>query len=194
MTILLFKDHPQPLNMPFHKGLAVTIMYPPKWTWSPLYGVIHQGGSCPDCNVWVEHILEHTIDGVPSLTVAQLYPQQCMKCKYDRGWDNSKRAQGKGYGLNIQRMCSALCMLAGCIAKTTTAIKRVSESAGEHTHIMNRNGFSERLWEGMIQELIGIDNTLLMSLSNSKIVIYHNDVVVTTPHGQITINHTNLES
>ena len=117
-----------------------------------------------------------------------------MKCKYDHGWDNSKRAQGEGYGLNIQRMYSALCMLADCIAKTTTAIKRVSESAGEHTHIMNRNGFSGRLWEGMIQELIGIDNTLLMSLSNSKIVIYHNDVVVTTPHGQITINHTNLES
>ena len=46
----------------------------------------------------------------------------------------------------------------------------------------------------MIQELIGIDNTLLMSLPNSEIVVYHDNVVVTTPHGQMTINHTNLES
>ena len=46
----------------------------------------------------------------------------------------------------------------------------------------------------MIQELIGIDNTLLTSLPNSEIVVYHDDVVVTTPHGQTTINHTNPES
>ena len=45
----------------------------------------------------------------------------------------------------------------------------------------------------MIQELIGIDNTLLMSPPNSEIVVYHDDVVETTPH-QMTINHTNLES
>ena len=117
-----------------------------------------------------------------------------MKHKYDCGWDNSERAQSEGYGLNIQRMCSALCMLAGCIAKTTTAIKRASESAGERAYIMNQNGFSERLWEGTIQELIGIDKTLLTSLPNSEIVVYHDDVVVTTSHGQVTINHTNPES
>ena len=58
---------------------------------------------------------------------------------------------------------------------------------------MNRNRFNKRLWEGMIQELIGIDNTLLMSPPNSEIVVCHDDVVETTPH-QMTINHTNPES
>ena len=85
-------------------------------------------------------------------------------------------------------------MLAGCIANTTTAIKRASESTSEHAYIMNRNRFSERLWEGTIQELIGIDNILLTSLPSSKIVVYHDNVVVTTPHGQMTVNHTNPES
>ena len=142
----------------------------------------------------MEHILEHTINSVPSLAVAQLYPQQFTKHEYDHGWDNSESAQGEGYGLNIQRMCSTLRTLAGCVAKTTTAIKRVSESTSEHAHMVNQNRFSERLWKGMIQELIGVDNTLLTSLPNSKIVVYDDDIVVTTSHGQITINHTNLES
>ena len=46
----------------------------------------------------------------------------------------------------------------------------------------------------MIQELIGIDNTLLTSLPNSEIVVYQDNVVVTIPHGHLTINHTNPES
>ena len=142
----------------------------------------------------MEHILEHAINDVLSLAVAQLYPQQFVKREYDRGWDDSERPQGEGYGLNIQRMHSALCTLADCVTRTTTAIKRASENAGERAHIMNRNGFSGGLWEGTIQELIGIDNTLLTSLPNSDIVVYHDDVVVTTPHGQMTINYTNPES
>ena len=36
-----------------------------KWTWSPLYGAIHQGDSCPDCNNLVEHVSEDAIEGVP---------------------------------------------------------------------------------------------------------------------------------
>ena len=46
----------------------------------------------------------------------------------------------------------------------------------------------------LLQALIGIDNTLLMSLPSSEIVVYHDNVVVTTPHGQMTINYTNPES
>ena len=91
-------------------------------------------------------------------------------------------------------MRSTLRTLADCIAKTTTAIKRVSKSAGECAHIMDRDRFSERLWEGTIQELIGIDNILLTSLPNSKIVVYHDNIVVTTPHVEMTINHMNPES
>ena len=59
---------------------------------------------------------------------------------------------------------------------------------------MDRDRFSERLWEGTIQELIGIDNILLTSLPNSKIVVYHDNIVVTTPHVEMTINHMNPES
>ena len=105
------------------EGLTLRDTDPPKWTWSPLYGAIHQGDSCPDCNARVEHISEHAIDSVPSLAVAQLYPQQFTKREYDRGWDDSERAQGEGYGLNIQRVRSALHTLADCVAKTTTAKK-----------------------------------------------------------------------
>ena len=32
-----------------------------------------------------------------------------------------------------------------------------------------------------------------MSLPNNEIVVYYNNVVVTTPHGQMTINHMNPE-
>ena len=76
----------------------------------------------------MEHILEHAIDSVLFLSVAQLYPQQFTKCEYDHGWDDSKGAQGDGYGLHIQRMHSTLYTLAGCVMRTTTAIKRVFES------------------------------------------------------------------
>ena len=55
----------------FHEDMET-----PKWTWSPLYGPIHKGNSCPDCNAWVEHVSKHAIDGVPSLSVAQQYTQQ----------------------------------------------------------------------------------------------------------------------
>ena len=143
---------------------------------------------------WNIHILEHAINSVPSSAIAQLYPQQFMKHKYDCGWNDSEREQGEGYELNVQRMCSVLCTLAGCVAKTTTAIGGASESASERAHIMNQNRFSKRLWKGTIQELIDTDNTLLMSLSNSTIVVYHDDIVVTTPHGQMIINHANPES
>ena len=33
------------------EGLTLRDPDPPKWTWSPLYGAIHQGNSCLDCNV-----------------------------------------------------------------------------------------------------------------------------------------------
>ena len=35
-----------------HEGMET-----PKWTWSPLYGPIHKGNSCLDCNAWVEHVI-----------------------------------------------------------------------------------------------------------------------------------------
>ena len=106
----------------------------PKWTWSPLYGAIHQGDKCPDCNNQVEHVSEDAIDGVLSLTVAQQYLEQFAKHKYNCGWDDSKWAQVEGYGLDINRVHSAMHILAMCIVKTTRAIKRVSENAGDHVH------------------------------------------------------------
>ena len=57
----------------------------PKWTWSPLYGPIHKGNLCLDCNAQVEHVSEHAIDGVPSLFVAQHYMQQVARHEYDHG-------------------------------------------------------------------------------------------------------------
>ena len=57
---------------------------------------------------------------------------------------------------------------------------------------MNRCRFSPELWEGTVRELINIDSTLLPSLPRSEIVVYDNDVVVSTPHGLITINYNNL--
>jgi hypothetical protein len=41
---------------------------------------------------------------------------------------------------------------------------------------------------------MGIDNTLLTSLPKDDIVVYHDDVVVTTPHGKMTINHRNPDN
>ena len=87
-------------------------MKTPKWTWSPLYGPIHKGNSCPDCNAWVEHIFEHAIDGIPSLSVAQQYMQQVVRCKYDHRWDDCDKAQMEGHGLQIGHVHSALQMLA----------------------------------------------------------------------------------
>ena len=57
----------------FHEGMETL-----KWTWSPLYGPIHKGNSCPDCNAWVEHVSEHAIDGVPSyLFCLAIYATGC---------------------------------------------------------------------------------------------------------------------
>ena len=56
---------------------------------------------------------------------------------------------------------------------------------------MNRHGFSPELWEGAVRELINIDSTLLPSLPRSEIVMYDDNVVVSTPHGLITVNYNN---
>lgn len=81
-------------------------------------------------------------------------------------------------------------MLAIYVIKTTRAIKRASENIGDHAHIMSWNGISDRLWEGTIRELISLDNTLLLSLPKAKIVEFSDDVVVlSTPHGNLAINH-----
>ena len=56
---------------------------------------------------------------------------------------------------------------------------------------MNRHRFSPELWEGTVRELINIDSTLLPSLPRSEIVVYNNDIVVSTPYGLITVNYDN---
>jgi uncharacterized protein with PIN domain len=75
-------------------------------------GAIHQGYSCPECNNRVEHVSEDAIDVVLTLTVTQQYLEQLTKREYDRGWDDSERAQVEGHGLDIDRGCSTMHMLA----------------------------------------------------------------------------------
>ena len=58
-----------------------------------------------------------------------------------------------------------------------------------HICIMSRNGISNGLWEGTIREFMSIDNTLLLSLPKAEIVEFTDDVVVSTPHGNLAINH-----
>ncbi|KAF8131108.1 hypothetical protein EV363DRAFT_1296545 [Boletus edulis] len=166
----------------------------PKWTWSPLYSPIHEDNTCPDCNNQIEHVSEHAIDGTPSLTVAQQYTQQFVKCEYDRGWDDCDKAQIEGHGQQIGCVHSTLQMLATCIVRTTRAIKQASENAADHAHQMNCHGFSPQLWEDTVRELLVIDHTLLLSLPKSNIVVYNDDVVISTPHGMIMINHENPSS
>ena len=166
-------------------------METPKWTWSPLYGPIHKGNSCPDCNAWIKHVSEHAINGVPSLSIVQQYMQQVARCEYNRGWDNCDKAQMEGHGLQIGRVHSALQMLATCIVRTTRAIQWASENAIDHAHLMNCHRFSPELWEGAVREVINIDSTLLSSQSRSEIVVYDDNIVVSTPHGLITINYDN---
>ena len=76
-------------------------------------------------------------------------------------------------------------------SKNTRAIRRASENAIDHAHLMSCHGFSPELWEGTVRELINIDSTLLPSLPRSEIVVYDNDIVVSTPHGLITVNYDN---
>jgi hypothetical protein len=83
-------------------------------------------------------------------------------------------------------------MLATCIVKTTRAVKRVSENAGNHAHVMSQNRISDRLWENSIRELMSIDNTLLLSLPKTEIAEFADDLVVSTPHSNIAIKHKNL--
>jgi hypothetical protein len=163
----------------------------PKWIWSPLYGAIHQGDLCPDCNNQVEHVSEGAIDRVPSLTVTQQYPEQLVKHEYDHGWDDSERAQVEGHGLDIDCICSAMHMLATCVVKTTSAIKRALENTNDHAHVMSRNRISDRLWENTIRESMSIDKTPLLSLPKTEIVEFADDLVVSTPHGNIAIKHKN---
>ena len=101
----------------FHEDMET-----PKWTWSPLYGPIHKGNLCPDCNAWVEHVSKHAIDGVPSLSIAQQYTQQVAKHEYHCGWDDCDKAQMEGHGLQVGHVCSALQILATCVVRTTRAI------------------------------------------------------------------------
>ena len=56
---------------------------------------------------------------------------------------------------------------------------------------MNCCRFSPEPWEGAVRELINVDSILLPSLPRSKIVIYDDDVVVSTPHRLITVNYNN---
>ncbi|KAF8546417.1 hypothetical protein OG21DRAFT_1527849 [Imleria badia] len=151
-----------------------------KWTWSPLYGAIHEGDLCMACNNQVAHVSDHVIDGVPSLHVALQHSDQFVKRKYDRGWDDNERAQVEGHGLNIDHVHSTLHKLAMCVVGTTRAIKRASETAGERAHIMNRNGFSEELWKGAIRDLMSVDNIniLFATLLKSEIVIFSDNVVI----------------
>ena len=151
-----------------HEGMKT-----PKWTWSSLYGPIHKDNSCPDFNARVAHVSKHAIDGIPSLSIAQQYTQQVVRHKYNHGWVDCD---------------STLQMLATCIVRTTRAIWQASENASDHTHLMNHHRFSPELWKGAVRELINIDSILLPSLPRSKIVVYNNNVVVSTPHRLITIN------
>ena len=169
-----------------HEGMET-----PKWTWSPLYGPIHKGNLCPDCNAWVEHVSEHAFNGVPSLSIAQQYMQQVARHKYNHRWDNCDKAQMEGHRLQIGCVCSTLQMLATCIVRTTRAIWWASKNAIDHIHLMNRCRFSPELWEGAVRELINIDSTLLPSLPRSEIVMYDDDIVVSTPHRLLTINYNN---
>jgi hypothetical protein len=95
-----------------------------KWTWSPLYGAIHEGDLCTACNNQVAHISDHAINGIPSLHVALQHTDQFAKREYDQGWDDNKRAQVEGHGLNIDHVHSTLHKLATCVVGTTKAIKR----------------------------------------------------------------------
>ena len=166
-------------------------METPKWTWSPLYGPIHKGNLCLDCNARVEHVSEHAIDGVPSLSVAQQYMQQVAKHEYDCRWDDCDKAQMEGHRLQVGRVHSALRILATCVVRTTRAIRQASKNAIDHAHLMSCRGFSPELWEGTVRELINIDSTLLPSLPRSEIVMYDDDVVVSTPHRLITVDYDN---
>ena len=156
-----------------------------------IIGPIHKGNSCLDCNAWVEHVSEHAIDGVPSLSIAQQYMQQIARCEYDCGWDDCDKAEMKGYGLQVGHVHSTLQMLATCIVRTTRAIRQASEIATDHAHLMNHCRFLPEFWEGTVRELINIDSTLLPSLPRSEIVMYDDNVVVSTPHGLITVNYDN---
>ena len=97
----------------------------------------------------------------------------------------------EGHGLQVGHVHSALQMLATCIVRTTWAIQQASKNAIDHAHLMNCCGFSPELWEGAVREVINIDSTLLPSLPRSEIVMYDDDVVVSTPHGLITVNYDN---
>ena len=97
----------------------------------------------------------------------------------------------EGHGLQVGHVHSELQMLATCVVRTTRAIRQASENAIEHAHLMNCHGFSPELWEGTVRELININSTLLPSLPRSEIVVYNDDVVVSTPHRLITINYDN---
>ena len=94
--------------------------------------------------------------------------------------------------LQVGHVHSALQMLATCVVRTTKAIQWASENAIDHTHLMNHHGFSPELWKGTVREVINIDSTLLPSLPRSEIVVYDNNIVVSTPHRLITINYNNL--
>ena len=102
------------------------------------------------------------------------------------------QSQMEGHRLQIGCVHSTLQILATCIVRTTRVIWWASKNASDHAHLMNHCGFSPELWEGAVRKLINIDSILLPSLPRSEIVMYNNDVVVSTPHGLITINYNNL--
>jgi hypothetical protein len=58
---------------------------------------------------------------------------------------------------------------------------------------MNRNGFSEELWKGAIRDLMSVDNILFATLPKSEIVVFSDDIVVSTPHGKISIKYKSPE-